>query len=127
MSSQAAGLMAALLVAHFLGDFTPLATARMQDAKVSGNPLGPIAAHALIHAILVALAVALAAGPGWAMVGAAASIEFGTHLGIDWTRGKLGAEIPALADSGDQQFWTALGLDQLAHGLVLVGIVALIG
>ena len=125
MSGQAAGLMAALLVAHFLGDFTPLSTARMQDAKATGSPVGLIAAHALIHAILVALAVALAAGPGWAMVGAAAAIEFGTHLAIDWTRGKVGAAIPALADSGDQEFWTALGLDQLAHGLVLVGIAAL--
>ncbi len=126
MSHQAASLMAALLVAHFLADFTPLSTARMQAAKAVGSPLGPIAAHSLIQAILVALAVALAAGPGWAMVGAAAAIEFATHLGIDWTRGKLGAAIPALADSGDQEYWTALGLDQLAHGLVLVGIVALI-
>lgn len=127
MSSQAAALMAALLVAHFLGDFTPLATARMQDAKAIGTPLGPIVVHAMIHAILVAVAVALAAAPGWAMVGAAAAIEFGTHLGIDWTRGKVGAAIPELADSGDPEFWTALGLDQLAHGLVLVGIAALIG
>ena len=122
MSELGAGLMAALLVAHFLGDFTPLATARMLEAKAVGRPIGPIAVHALIHAILVAIAVALAARPGWQMVGAAAAIEFWTHLVIDWTRGRMGAAMPALSDSGDQQFWTVLGLDQLAHGLVLVWI-----
>ena len=31
---------------------TPLATARMQDAKARGTPVGPIALHALIHAVL---------------------------------------------------------------------------
>jgi len=126
MSEQAAGLMAALLVAHFLGDFTPLATARMLEAKAVGRPIGPIAVHALIHAILVAIAVALAARPGWQMVGAAAAIEFWTHLVIDWTRGRMGAAMPALSESGDQQFWTVLGLDQLAHGLVLVWIALLV-
>jgi hypothetical protein len=38
----------------------------------------------------------------------------------------MGAAMPALSDSGDQQFWTALGLDQLAHGLVLVWIAWLV-
>jgi len=127
MTAEAAALMAALLVAHFLGDFTPLATARMQQAKSLGRPVGPIAVHAMVHAVLVAVAVALAASPGLRVVGAAAAIEFGTHLAIDWTRGRLGARIPALSDSGDQEFWTALGLDQLAHGLVLVAIAAAIG
>jgi hypothetical protein len=126
VSEQGAGVMAALLVAHFLGDFTPLATARMQEAKAVGRPLGPITAHSFIHAVLVAIAVGLAARPGWQMVGAAAAIEFWTHLAIDWTRGRMGAAIPALSDSGDQQFWTALGLDQLAHGLVLVWIAWLV-
>ena len=42
MSSQAAVLLAFLLVGHFLGDFTPLASARMRDAD------RPQLAHALV-------------------------------------------------------------------------------
>ncbi len=92
MSSDAAALMAALLVAHFLGDFTPLATARMLQAKALGRPVGPIAVHALVHAVLVALAVAFAARPGLAMVGAAAAIEFGTHSRDRLDTGETGRE-----------------------------------
>ena len=122
MSEQAAVLMAALLLAHCLGDFTPLATARMQDAKAVGSPIAPIGGHALIHAALVGLAVLIIVRPEMKIVGAAAAIEFWSHVGIDWMRGKLGAKYPSLSDPSRQAFWTALGIDQLLHGLVLVWI-----
>ncbi len=53
---------------------------------------------------------------------AAVAIEFWTHLGVDWFRGKMSVRRPALGDPNQRVFWTALGLDQLAHALVLVGI-----
>ena len=126
MTAQAAILVAALFVAHFVGDYTPLASARMQDAKSSGKPIGPIAAHALIHALLAASAVAVVAHPGWTTVVIAAAIVLGTHFGIDLLRGRLGATHPDLSDPGKQAFWTALGFDQLLHGLVLIGVAWLV-
>ena len=63
MTAEAAWLLAFLLIGHFLGDFTPLSTPSMLRAKAVGTPLGPIGAHAAVHAGLVAVAVALVAGP----------------------------------------------------------------
>ena len=126
MTAQAAVLLVFLFVGHFLGDFTPLASARMQEAKLSGTPIGPIALHALVHALLVGIATVAIARPLPMIALGAVAIEFWTHLGLDWFRGKLSARRPALGDPGQPVFWTVLGLDQLAHALVLVGIAFLI-
>ncbi len=126
MTSHEISLLAFLFSAHFLGDFTPLATRRMLEAKSVGKPLGPIASHAAIHGVLVGLAVALVVRPGPGLIGMAALVEFGAHLAIDWVRGRLGGHWPTLSDPADQAYWTALGLDQLAHAFVLIGIAALV-
>ena len=122
MTDQAALLLIVLFVGHFLADFTPLATARMLEAKLTGSPMGPIALHALVHAVLVGLAVAAIARPIPMLILAAVTIEFWTHLGLDWVKGKMSVRRPALGDPDQPIFWTALGIDQLAHALVLVGI-----
>jgi hypothetical protein len=122
MTEQAAVLLVFLFVGHFLGDFTPLATARMLEAKLTGSPIGPIALHALVHAVLVGAAVAAIARPVPMLILAAVTVEFWTHLGLDWVKGKMSVRRPALGDPGQPIFWTALGIDQLAHALVLVGI-----
>ena len=126
MTAQAAVLLVLLFTGHFLGDFTPLATARMQEAKIAGTPLGPIALHALIHAALVGLVAFAIVRPDPTLLAAACAIEFWTHFGLDWFRGRLGAGRPKLTDPSTQAFWTAMGLDQLAHALVLIGITALL-
>lgn len=126
MTVQAVGLLCVLFAAHFLGDFTPLASSRMQEAKARGSPVAPIAAHAAIHAVLVGLAVAVVARPGMGLLILAVALEFTTHLALDWLRGHLGARRPGLSDPGHQSFWTAMGLDQLGHALVLVGIAAMV-
>ena len=122
MTDQAATLLILLFLGHFLGDFTPLATARMLEAKLTGSPIGPIALHALVHAVLVGLAVAAIARPVPMLILAAVSVEFWTHLGLDWVKGKMSVRRPGLSDPSQSIFWTALGIDQLAHALVLVGI-----
>ena len=126
MTSHGIGLLALLFAVHFLGDFTPLATRRMLEAKAVGKPLGPIVSHAVVHGILVGFAVALVVRPGPGLIWMAALVEFGSHLAIDWVRGRLGGHWPMLSDPEAQAYWTALGLDQLAHALVLVGIAALV-
>lgn len=122
MSTQAAVLLALLLVGHFLGDFTPLATARMQEAKTSGGPMRLIAAHAALHAVLTGVAVALVVRPEPSVLALVVALQFVTHWGLDAFRARLGVRVPALADPGKNVYWTALGLDQLAHGLVLLAI-----
>ena len=122
MSTQAAVLLAILLVGHFLGDFTPLATTRMQEAKASGGPMRVIAAHAAVHAFLTGLAVALVVGLQPSVLALVVGLELLTHWGLDAFRARLGVRVPALADPGKNVYWTALGLDQLAHGLVLLAI-----
>ena len=74
----------------------------------------------------MAVAVLAIARPGLMVVGAAASIVFWTHLGIDVVRGRMGARRPELSDPTRQVFWTALGFDQLLHGLVLVWVAWLV-
>lgn len=126
MTGAAALLLVLLFAAHFLGDFTPLSTAKMQQAKAIGRPVGPIAAHAGVHAVLIGLAVTVAAWPGFRMLGTAVAIAFATHLAIDWAKGRLGAGRPDLFNPDRQAFWTVLGLDQFAHALVLIWIAALV-
>ena len=125
MSGLAIVLLVFLFLGHFLGDFTPLATDRMQAAKRDGKPLGPIALHALVHAALVGVAVVAIARPMPMLALAAVAVEFWTHLGIDWYRGRLSSRHEALRDTDGRLYWSVLGLDQLAHALVLVVIAVL--
>lgn len=118
----AAGLLAWLLVAHWLGDFTPLSTGRMLEAKAIGSPISLIASHAGVHALLVGLVVGAATRFDLRLTGAAVAIEFVSHFAIDLGRGRLGARYPGMKDPADRVFWSVLGLDQLAHSLVLVYI-----
>ena len=124
MSGDSATLLVGLLFGHFLGDFTPLSTARMQAAKVAGAPLGPIAGHAAVHAGLVMIAATALATATWELIAIAAAIEFATHFAIDATRGRLARLSPSFADPARRAYWYALGLDQFAHGAVLVGLAA---
>ncbi len=126
MTAQAAVLVSFLLVGHFLGDFTPLSTERMREAKQKGRPVGPIALHAMVHAVLAGVAVGAVARPLPLLLFGAVAIEFWTHLGIDWLRGRLSVRFPTIGDTNERAFWTVLGLDQLAHALILVGIAYLV-
>lgn len=126
MSTTATALLVGLFVGHFLGDFTPLATARMQRAKAEGGPMGPIFAHAAVHAILVSITVWLVLRPPLPVVALAAAVELVTHFAIDGVRARIGVRVRALSDPASNPFWWALGLDQLLHGLVLIGIAVLV-
>ncbi|NNK47633.1 MAG: hypothetical protein HKP01_02030, partial [Gemmatimonadetes bacterium] len=81
---------------------------------------------ALVHAVFVGIAVGAIVRPTPMLILAAVAIEFWTHLGVDWFRGKMSAQSPALGDHDQSVFWTALGLDQLAHVLVLLIIAVVV-
>lgn len=122
MTREAAFLLAALLAGHCLGDFTPLATARIHRAKAEGGPVAFIAVHAAVHAALVGLVLLFVIGPPARVLALAVGLELSTHFGIDMTRARLGLRVPTLADMRSNPFWWALGADQFLHGLVLVWI-----
>lgn len=126
MTTQAVVLFCFLLIGHFLGDFTPLSTPRMLEAKANGGPIWPIAQHAGVHAILTGIAVLAIAQTGAALAGLAFGVQFTTHLALDGARSWSGTRRPALNDPTTNAFWTALGLDQLSHTLVLVVITLLV-
>lgn len=125
MTGGYTALMAVLLACHCAGDFSPLSTARMLEAKRSATGHGWILAHAGVHAILVAVAVAVLAGPGLSIIAAAFVLELGTHFVIDAVRARIGVRSPRYADPDSRSFWYLFGVDQLAHGLVLVVIAGL--
>ena len=125
MSSETVLLFVLLLIGHFLGDFSPLATRKMQEAKVGARPPGLIAAHAAVHAILTLGAVA-AIVSDWSLVLTAAAVQFGTHLIIDYTKMKLGVRYATFQDPESGPYWYLFGADQLAHQLVLVAIAAMV-
>jgi len=120
VTTEVAWLLAALMTAHFLGDFTVLATPRMLESKATGRSLHWIAAHAGVHGVLVA-PVALAFGSFERALAAVAVVTL-SHLIIDTGRSLLMVRYPVLADATRKQFWSALGFDQLLHGLVLIWV-----
>jgi len=126
MTTQTAVLLAGFLLAHYLGDFTPLSTPEMLAAKAKARPMWLIAAHALVHTVLVTLVILIVVFPSWSILFLAAAIEFVTHFAIDAGRAKLSQRVPELNNPGHNIFWYALGLDQFAHAAVLVALAAIV-
>lgn len=126
MTADAAALLLGLLLAHYLGDFTPLASDRVQEAKAGSGPLLPIAEHAAVHGLLTGTAAGLIAQPGWTLLAWAVGIETVSHFLIDAARARLTARITALGSPERQVFWYAVGADQLAHVAILVGLTVLL-
>jgi hypothetical protein len=126
VSGTAVVLLAGLLIGHFLGDFTPLSTGRMQAAKARGRPIGPILEHALVHTLFTVAAVAIIARPGISMVAVAGGIQLVTHFQLDWAKGRLSAAQTAFGDMKRQAYWTVFGLDQLLHCMVLLVIACVV-
>ncbi len=126
MTTQAATLLAGLFFAHYLGDFTPLSTPDMLEAKANAKPMWLIGAHAAVHTLLVALVILIVVFPSWSIFALALAIEFFTHFAIDAGRARLGRRHPGLNDPRRNVFWYVLGLDQMAHALVLLGLAALV-
>ncbi|MGD8495447.1 MAG: DUF3307 domain-containing protein [Gemmatimonadales bacterium] len=122
MTATGAWLLVALLVAHDLGDFTPLATERMREAKARGRPAWLIGMHAAIHGALVGVALLIVVRPSLTVLALAVGFELVTHFLIDLSKARLGIRVPSLGDMHTNPFWWVMGVDQLLHGLVLVGI-----
>ena len=111
-----------LQIKHFLADYYWQAD-WMLEQKAQYGRLGGIA-HASLHAILSLPALVVAAG-GWdSLLAVILFAEFLLHYHIDWYKLKLRDQ--RKAENTDRFFWLLVGLDQLAHQLTYVGMIAAI-
>lgn len=115
-------LMTLLIVKHTIADFLLQTPYQYKNKGMYGHPGGLI--HAGIHGILT-LPVFLVAAPSTALTGAAIiGVEIVIHYHVDWIKENIVKWRVWTADQ--HKFWVALGVDQLAHYLTYVGIIAAI-
>jgi hypothetical protein len=109
-------LAAVFAVKHFAADFVLQTNWIALGKDCRSGWLGPLAAHAAIHAAL-ALVIVLAVAPRlwWLAV-----VDFVVHFGIDRGKSILGhwAELEAR----NPKYWWLLGLDQLLHQLTNIAL-----
>lgn len=110
-------LLVALFLKHFICDFawqTPWMLAGKGDFRSLGGY-----AHAGLHALWTAAFLWGFDQPGWL---ALALFDFGVHYLVDWWKVRCSVGLtPA-----DRRYWIAFGLDQLAHAMTYIVIVALL-
>jgi hypothetical protein len=108
------GLITALLIKHFICDY-PLQLKYMLEEKGSYLWTGGIH-HAAIHGAGTFIVFALF---GMAeLASTLAVIDALIHYHVDWIKSKVNSRFALKSDQ--KNFWTALGLDQLAHQLTYV-------
>lgn len=108
-------MLTLLFVKHWLADFV-LQYPYMLSQKGSYGAMGGIH-HSLVHAVGTFLAFVLLNAE---MALFLAVVDGIIHYHIDWIKINYGAKDPA-----HPQFWAAFGLDQLAHSLTYLLLVAL--
>lgn len=113
-------VLAALQIKHFIFDFVlQRPYSFFQNKGVYGHPAGIV--HAGLHAFGSIPAIMIMP-PGF-LIGAAIVVgEFILHYHIDWTKEQVGRRHKL--NAADQSL--ALGIDQLAHQLTYVAILAVL-
>jgi len=111
-----------LSVKHTIADYFLQTPYQFQNKGIYGHPGGLI--HSAVHVSLT-LPVFLVLSP--ATMGLALAIiagEYAVHYHVDWGKEQL-IERYGLTQS-DPRFWHLFGVDQLAHFLTYVAIIALL-
>lgn len=105
-----------LLVKHWYFDFYRQTDAELRHKGTYGHPQG--IAHSVKHGMATAIVFcATTLNPATLITGAIDAI---LHYHIDYAKMKYGNQDPRT-----KQFWNHIGLDQLAHNLTYVTLVAL--
>lgn len=115
-------LLILLNICHFLGDFSPLSTSKMLQAKEKGWPLPPIFLHACIHGVLMFSVLIFFVDLKLACY--LMAFEITTHFFIDVWKGRMNVWLPIVADPKNKYHWMLFGFDQLLHQVVINTIVA---
>lgn len=108
-----------LLVKHFVVDFPLQVEYQWRNKGTYGHPGGLI--HAGYHGIGTFIVLSMVFGiEYWFFILIMAIFDSVTHYHIDWAKMNWGNR-----DIQNPQFWTHLGLDQLAHQIVYLIIAAM--
>ena len=108
----------AFSVKHVLADYVLQFSWMARGKAQAAGWLKPLLAHAAIHAALT-LAIALVFAPSLWWLG---PLDLAIHAAIDRTKARLTCGWTP----GEQRFWTAFGLDQMAHELTHLAYVVAI-
>jgi hypothetical protein len=107
---------------HSIGDYVLQTSYQYLNKGIYGHPGGLL--HSSLQALLT-LPVFLVLPPSSAALGAAIIVgEFVVHYHLDWTKEQLVKRYELTQT--DQRFWILFGIDQLAHMLTYVAIIAIL-
>lgn len=112
--------MVFLAVKHTVGDFFLQTPYQLLNKGRYGHPGGLL--HAGLHMALTMPVFVLIPPASVAVAALILAAEFLAHYHIDWVKEQVVRRRGWTTH--DVWFWRALGLDQLAHGLTYVAIVA---
>jgi hypothetical protein len=114
-------LLTLLFVKHFTIDFPLQKPYQWQNKGTYGHPGGLL--HAMLHfggttvVLFFFVPFPLALLMGW--------LDGFIHYHVDWAKMNLNKTL-GYGPTTHEEFWTLLGLDQLAHALTYIGIVFLV-
>lgn len=111
-------ILVLLFIKHWYIDFVNQSQEEIKHKGIYLNWLG--AKHSLKHGLATAI-IFVFMGFGSFSAIALGIIDFTLHYHIDWVKVKYGNN-----DINSKQFWSHLGLDQLAHYLVYLFLIWLI-
>lgn len=115
-------ILIGLFFCHLLGDYTPLSTEWMLNAKRVGKPLYPIFIHALVHALLMLVLLTVMFKLAMVKLFILFGIQLITHFVIDVCKGRVGAWFPILQSPNNKWYWIVFGIDQYLHTLVIIAM-----
>ena len=114
--------LALFQIKHYLADFQWQSGWMIAGKARYGHPGG--VAHAGLHALL-SLPILVFVTGGWSGTVAGVLIAEGlVHYHIDWLKLRLGAARDIGPD--DREFWHLVGLDQMAHQMTYLGVLAVL-
>jgi hypothetical protein len=113
-------LLILLQIKHWYIDFVDQDMVEVKHKGIYGHWLG--IRHSLKQGIGTAACVAIVVGPAyWAASIFTGVVDALFHYHIDWAKMNWGNR-----DMQNPSFWAHLGLDQMAHQLTYIGLVAII-
>ncbi len=114
--------LAVLMVKHTVADFFLQMPYQYLNKGVYGHPGGLL--HAGIHTLLTLPVFLVLTPAATALIALVPAGEFVIHYHVDWLKEQMVKRKGWNAET--KGFWWALGLDQLAHMLTYLAIVALL-
>ena len=123
LSQSAIDILSALIflsVKHTIADFFLQLPYQYKNKGLYGHPGGLL--HALIHIICTTPVFLIIPPSSITIAGLILLVEFIAHYHIDWLKKNFVHWQNLHAKT--EAFWYAIGIDQLAHNLTYIGIIA---